>query len=861
MDRQALIPVRALAMVLALWALLQSVLIARVLWLSAAPISQTIAGALLAAVSVTFFWGLWYGLLAMLPRRWGRWVTLVAVSVYLLLWAYHWLRLEPLTFLLLVKNSGNALTFEAVGFLFSSVSAADYLWLGLLVAGFFYAQRRHRLFTAPLSLAVPKRSVGILLVGYLLVNLPFSSSRNEYAEFAGSVLLYLQPHAAFASGETPYPYLTPAGNSNRGSDGARPHVFIVMLESFSAEYIDAQENGREVTPFINQLKKQSLYVDEFYSASVETSKGQFATLCSVFPSYKTNIFTSYPNNNFRCLSQILAEQGYTNVFMKAFHTLDFENTGEFVSNNDFAYAHGMDDNFVTPRERQKYKFGWGIQDDIFYQKTFAYLDQLQRERSESGPFFVMTMSVTNHMMFDDIPEEQRYIYPLANSHKQNYANSMYLTDQYLKAFFTELDKRDYLQDSMVVVLGDNGFPMGQHGNYHNTKTHYNELFKTPLLVWWPQHLQPQAITDQARSQLDVAPTIVDLLSIDTEHHFLGRTLRQPVDDEYFVPLVQPFDGSHLASIRYPYKYVRQIKTGQTYLYNLADDPRESINLWGAQPPIASAQVERFEQDIAALQRNEQLLKEDRIYPASDADRLRVEIGAKRLREHQPLPFRVLGELDERYRIALKVQPYAYTSAGIRELDNVISDFSASEVPADYLMPGVNRVSFSVYRDGKLRSHVARDVYVESEQAQLLTELPIAGSQEWGELNINRSVRGGPLRIGGKVYGFGLGTHAASNHTVPLRQEYITLTVGFGLDDESTCGSGAVFTIYANERALYRSKRLRNGEYGSAEVDVSNLFSVRLSTDSAGDRACDHANWINPVLLRAQPALGSAARLP
>lgn len=854
-------PSRAMLMIVALWALLQSVLIAKVMWLETGALTATAAAVALSAASVSLFWGLWYAFVGMLPRRVGYWLTLVAVSVYALLWGYHWLRLEPLTFLLLLKNSGNALTFEAVDFLFSSVSGVNYLLLLLLVAGLVYLQRRFQLLTAPLAFAPPRRATVALLVVYLLVNLPFSSSRNEYAEFAGSVLLYLQPHAAFASDETPYPYLSPAGSDAGSSDGPRPHIFIVMLESFSAEYIDAQENGREVTPFINQLKDQSLYVDEFYSASVETSKGQFATLCSVFPSYKTNIFTSYPNNNFRCLSQILAEEGYTNVFMKAFHTLDFENTGEFVSNNDFAYAHGMDDNFVTADERQKYKFGWGIRDDIFYQKTIAYLDQLESERSESGPFFVMTMSVTNHMMFDDIPAHKRHIYPQAHNHKQNYANSMYLTDQYLKAFFAELSQRDYLQDSMVVVLGDNGFPMGQHGNYYNTKTHYNELFKTPLLVWWPEQLKPQVITGQARSQLDVAPTVLDLLSIETEHHFLGRSLRQPVDADYFVPLVQPFDGSYLASIRYPHKYVHQIKTGHTYLYNLAEDPLENKNLWGAEPPISAAKLERFKNDIAALQRNEHLLKEDRIYPASDADRLRVEIGAKRLREHEPLPFTVLGELDDRYRIALNVQPYAYAGTAVREVENVISDFSASEVPADYLMPGVNRVSFAVYREGKLRSYVARDVYVESQQAKLLTELPIAGEQAWGDLKINRSVRGGPLRIGGKVYGFGLGTHAASNHTVPLRQQYKTLSVGFGLDDESTCGSGAIFTIYADERPLYRSKRLRNGEYDSAEVDVSNLFSVRLSTDSAGGRACDHANWVNPVLLRAEPVLGRAARLP
>ena len=101
---------------------------------------------------------------------------------------------------------------------------------------------------------------------------------------------------------------------------------------------------------------------------METSKGQFATLCSVYPAYKANVFTSYYNNNYRCLPEILQDNGYETVFLKAYHSLEFENTGKFVKQNGFDHSHGMDSQFITSDERKKYSFGWGIQDNIFYKK-------------------------------------------------------------------------------------------------------------------------------------------------------------------------------------------------------------------------------------------------------------------------------------------------------------------------------------------------------------------------------------------------------------------------------------------------------------------------------------------------------------
>src|SRR5882762_8807619 len=95
--------------------------------------------------------------------------------------------------------------------------------------------------------------------------------------------------------------------------------------------------------------------------------------------------------------------------------------------------------------------------------------------------------------------------------KQRYANSIRVTDEYLRTFFRELHRRDRLTNSIVFITGDHSFPVGEHGYYDNESGFYNEYFKTPLLIWGKGI--PAGISHELHSQLDIAPTVLELLGI------------------------------------------------------------------------------------------------------------------------------------------------------------------------------------------------------------------------------------------------------------------------------------------------------------------------------------------------------------
>jgi arylsulfatase A-like enzyme len=459
------------------------------------------------------------------------------------------------------------------------------------------------------------RRLLVLLAAYVLCLRLLPCSYDEITCFAQSACRYYFPPRPLFQIPNPaerFPYVTDIVNA-RKSDPPQ-NVFIIMIESFNANFIHQKTpEGREYTPFFNKLTDEGMFYDNFWGNSIQTVKGQISVLASIPPLARQKIFTDYPDLNLHCLPQIMKENGYETVFFQAFAGLEFDNTGPFMKKNGFTHVHSMDGEFISPEEKRLYAWGWGIQDDILYQKTFLYLDDLSKlgQAKKKGPgYFVLLATISNHMKFRDVPEPQRYLYPKPRNKIEFYANSIRVTDEYLKTFFAELRKRDYLTNSIVLLTGDHSYPVGEHGYYDSESGFYNEYFKTPLLIWG-SGVSP-GVSHELHSQLDIAPTVLDLAGISAKVHFRGKSVFAGASA--FVPLVQPYVGTCLGVVSYPYKYVYRELGQQECVFDLDKDPSEQTNIIAT--VIGQPLYETFHRRVAEILLNDRLVKENRIWPVS-----------------------------------------------------------------------------------------------------------------------------------------------------------------------------------------------------------------------------------------------------
>ena len=120
---------------------------------------------------------------------------------------------------------------------------------------------------------------------------------------------------------------------------------------------------------------------------------------------------------------------------------------------------------------------------------------------------------------------------------------------------------------------------------------------------------------------------------------------------------------------------------------------------------------------------------------------------------------------------------------------------------------------------------------------------------WGTPQLNRSVIGTPLSIGGQGYETGFGTCAVSRIEISFPAKYETFTGSCGIDDvfqERGSLGTVVFKVLDGEKALFESPVMK-GRMKAMDFSVSVTGRTRLTllVEDGGDGInSDHADWVN-----------------
>ena len=88
-----------------------------------------------------------------------------------------------------------------------------------------------------------------------------------------------------------------------------------------------------------------------------------------------------------------------------------------------------------------------------------------------------------------------------------------------------LEQIGELDNTIIVYTSDQGFFLGEHG-WFDKRFMYEECHRTPLLVRYPKAVQAGTRSDALVMNIDLAPTFVDLASIEVPADMQGRSLRE-----------------------------------------------------------------------------------------------------------------------------------------------------------------------------------------------------------------------------------------------------------------------------------------------------------------------------------------------
>ena len=314
------------------------------------------------------------------------------------------------------------------------------------------------------------------------------------------------------------------------------NVILISLESMQNFVINNTMNGEEITPFLNQFIKESYYFDNFYhqTGQGKTSDSEFIVENSLYPLSRGAVFFTHATNEYTATPEILNNAGYKTASLHA-NNKSFWNRDVMYDSIGYQTFYDIDSFDVN----EENSVGWGLKDKDFFSQSVAHLKEM---KATGNPFYAKYITLTNHHPFT-LGEEDATIGKYDSNSKtlNNYFQTVRYMDEAVEDFINQLKEEGLYEDSIIIMYGDHygisenhNTAMAQYlGKEEITAYDSTQLQRVPLIIHIPGH-EGKTISDVS-GQIDIKPTILHLLGIDTKDQIMfGSDLFSKDNTEFTV---------------------------------------------------------------------------------------------------------------------------------------------------------------------------------------------------------------------------------------------------------------------------------------------------------------------------------------
>lgn len=272
---------------------------------------------------------------------------------------------------------------------------------------------------------------------------------------------------------------------------AKPNVILIILESFTAQVIEPLGGLAGVTPNLNELAREGLLFDQFYSSGDRTDKGIVALLSS-YPAQPRSSIIKYPakTQSLPYLPAVLRQKGYSSSFIYG-GDIGFANMESYITMAGFDFV-TEDDNFDSDLVVSK----WGVHDEHVFNRLLSETD------TASVPFFKVLLTLSSHEPFD-VPFTSPGTDP--NDEGSLFINACRYTDQCLGRFMAAAKEKPWWNNTLVIITADHGhrFPNAEE---LKDKTR----FRIPM-IWTGGAIAKDSVIHSVGSQTDLSNMLLGQL--------------------------------------------------------------------------------------------------------------------------------------------------------------------------------------------------------------------------------------------------------------------------------------------------------------------------------------------------------------
>ena len=348
------------------------------------------------------------------------------------------------------------------------------------------------------------------------------------------------------------------------------NVVIITMDTTRADHLACYGNGGVKTPHIDGMARRGVLFANAFTASPSTLPGHSTILTGLYPYHhgaRANGSYHLPADQ-TTLAEILKQQGYATAGTVSAYVLD----GRFGLDQGFDrydddLTKGVQYGDHTFRERPA---------EYTNESVFSWLD----EHADSK-FFTWIHYFDPHAPY--LPPE-----PYKSQYAQRpYDGEIAYTDEQIGKVLAKLDELGVRDRTLVVLAGDHGEGLGDHGESTHSLLVYDATLHTPLVFHCPSLFDDGHVVRNPVSNASIVPTVLDALGVESGLEFDGVSLLKPAQDwpqgiyaETISTLITHGWAPLFTLRRADLKY---IQAPHRELYDLVEDPKELVNLFDSRP--------------------------------------------------------------------------------------------------------------------------------------------------------------------------------------------------------------------------------------------------------------------------------------
>lgn len=350
----------------------------------------------------------------------------------------------------------------------------------------------------------------------------------------------------------------------------KKNVILIIADALRADHMQVYGYARPTTPYLAKLQQSgSLKKVDFAVSSCSD------TVCGIMSTMASKNLKNVCNQNFT-IYDLLNDQGYQSYFILSGSHSWYGLREYYGEKNLKLYFDGESSKSYT------------LNDDRL---IFEGLDQVENFNGIPAFFYFHLMSP--HYSGAKLDKFSKYapkdkkleVYSFLGGDydtalvKDNYDDKVLQADAMIQQLFESLGQKGYLKNSLVLIIGDHGDGLGEHGHFGHVHYLYQEQLRVPFLIYDEERVPYTNL--RFASQLDVAPTIIDRLGLQIPACWEGLSLLKSPSNLYTYH--QSFGNPLRYAILYRtdkeiFKYILTGGGEQEEMYELVSDPDEQTNL-------------------------------------------------------------------------------------------------------------------------------------------------------------------------------------------------------------------------------------------------------------------------------------------